>query len=143
MRVLERVLEMSNPEICRHFEKLQISLLQFTFRWCLCLMAREFTPRNVILLWDMYLADSHLLGFPVFHVYICAAFLKMFSSLVLEMGDMEKGLYLLQKPPTQYWDEYNIRELVRSHFDYYVIYVMRLKRCVGLASAADSGGFPR
>lgn len=92
LTLLESILKDCNPELERHIqEKCGIPLAQFAFRWMLCLFARESTPKNVIGLWDQYWAESRQPGgFPIFHVYLCAAFLQDLSQIFLPMDDVEK-----------------------------------------------------
>eukprot|EP01128_Nolandella_sp_AFSM9_P000097 TRINITY_DN1015_c0_g1_i1.p1 TRINITY_DN1015_c0_g1~~TRINITY_DN1015_c0_g1_i1.p1 ORF type:complete len:514 (+),score=110.11 TRINITY_DN1015_c0_g1_i1:54-1544(+) len=109
---LDLLVKKTHPTLSNHLENvLDIPLIQFTFRWLLCLMTRELAPRNAILLWDQCLAEGKE-GFPVFQLYLSAAFLGLLAPSVLEVDDMGKAMYILQKPPTSYWDESNVQQLV-------------------------------
>lgn len=44
-----------------HLESQNIEFLQFAFRWMNCLLMREMSLRNVIRMWDTYLASLLLI----------------------------------------------------------------------------------
>jgi hypothetical protein len=64
--------------------------------------------------WDTYHAEVD--GFAIFHQYVCAAFLKTFSKAVLDCGDFQAILLLLQKLPTEHWGSRDIDLLVAEAF---------------------------
>lgn len=116
---LDSLVERTHPELHAHLrDVLDIPFIQFSFRWLLCLMTRELAPRNAILLWDQCLAEQSD-GFTVFLLYICAAFLGLLAPLLLEVEEMGRAMYILQSPPTAYWDDSNLQHLVSLARQYY------------------------
>lgn len=65
----------------------QVEYLQFAFRWMNNLLMRELPLRATIRLWDTYM--SEVSGFSDFHVYVCAAFLRMWSRQLQERHDFQ------------------------------------------------------
>jgi len=76
-------------------------------------MTREFTTKNLIFLWDHYISEPDT-GFGNLHIYICVAFLMELSEVLLETKEFAQCLYILQKPPTIYWDTSNIEDLIKK-----------------------------
>jgi len=95
MSELEILMKKVDPPLMAHLQKQGVELVHFAFRWMLCLFVREIHMDLLIPLWDFYicysanpisgpqLLDSSPLnptGFSLFHVYVCAAFLRSWSS---------------------------------------------------------------
>ena len=60
--------------LLEHIQGQGIEFLQFSFRWMNCLLMREASLKNIIRMWDTYMAEG-VDGFSAFHLYVCAAFL--------------------------------------------------------------------
>eukprot|EP01125_Pyxidicula_operculata_P008596 TRINITY_DN2874_c1_g1_i3.p1 TRINITY_DN2874_c1_g1~~TRINITY_DN2874_c1_g1_i3.p1 ORF type:complete len:327 (-),score=33.70 TRINITY_DN2874_c1_g1_i3:37-1017(-) len=105
--------EQLEPELISHLDKVGIEFAHFSFRWMLCLMTREFSTGNSIKLWDTYII-KHPNGFTQFHIFVCIALLIELRPLLMETDDLGKCMYILQKPPTIYWDESNLSVLIKK-----------------------------
>ncbi|KAF0852535.1 putative GTPase-activating protein Gyp1 [Andalucia godoyi] len=77
-----------------------VQFLQFAFRWCNCLLLREWSLPLSVRLFDTYISEGP--QFSVLHVYVCAAFLTRFSTTVIEKDSTECVMYL-QNLPTSEW----------------------------------------
>jgi len=107
------LMEQIKPDLVKHLDSVGIEFSFFSFRWFLCFMTREFTTKNLIYLWDQYMAEPAT-GFGKLHVYICVAFLMELSQVLIETQEFAQCLFVLQKPPTMYWDTSNIKQLVEK-----------------------------
>jgi len=112
----ESMIQKINPSLKSHFDNLGIQFIHFSFRWMLCLMIREFSIKNVILLWDQYLSNED--GFSDFHLLFCVAFLNEFSEACLKCKDMSMILVNLQHLPTQNWTQKEINRLIKRAESY-------------------------
>lgn len=110
-----------DPELLRHFEAEGVEFIQFLFRWMNCLLMREVSVQLIIRMWDTYLSETPL-GFNLFHVYVCAAFLIKFSSELKEK-DFQDILLFLQNPPTSNWTENDIEVMLSEAFVWQSLYV--------------------
>ena len=86
-----------------------LDFIQFAFRWMNCLLMRELRLECVVRLWDTCLAEEN--GFDSFHVYVCAAFLLMWSKELQAMEFQEIVLFI-QSIPTQSWGAEEIEGLL-------------------------------
>jgi len=86
----------------RHLEEQDAKYMIFAFRWMNCLLMRELPLPIVVRMWDTYLSEGPSEGLSIFHVYVCAAFLVMWSEEVRqrEFADI---LLFLQHLPTSSW----------------------------------------
>jgi len=111
------LMENVHPKLVQHLDKVGIEFSHFSFRWILCFMSRELTTKNLIVLWDTYIAEGDK-GFAKFHLYICVAFLMELSEVLFETNDLGQCMYILQKPPTAYWTEADVKSLIEkaSHY---------------------------
>ncbi|XP_028968980.1 TBC1 domain family member 22B [Galendromus occidentalis] len=99
-----------------HLEAHGIEFLQFTFRWMNNLLMRELPLRCTVRLWDTYLSEGDT-GFSVFHLYVCAAFLKHFSKSLMMERDFQGLMLLLQNLPTAKWGDTEITMLVAEAYN--------------------------
>jgi len=93
--------------LLEHIQGQGIEFIQFSFRWMNCLLMREASLKNIIRMWDTYMAEG-VDGFSAFHLYVCAAFLiswakdlkkmdfavTIITTPALTMGDFCKVLIL-------------------------------------------------
>ena len=84
---LEQLVERIDPRLHAHLQANEIEYFQFAFRWMNNLLSRELPLHCCIRLWDTYLAESD--NFADFHLYVCAAFLCRFSSILLDQRDFQ------------------------------------------------------
>ncbi|KAM9999766.1 hypothetical protein ACTFIZ_008247 [Dictyostelium cf. discoideum] len=116
---LKGLLEKINNSLCAHLADQDAQFITFAFRWMNCLLMREIPFPLVIRMWDTYLSEKE--GFSVFHVYVCAAFLVLWSD-ELKQRDFPDIMIFLQKPPTQNWEERDIESLFSTAFYYRSLY---------------------
>ncbi|KAI9725600.1 MAG: GTPase-activating protein [Chrysothrix sp. TS-e1954] len=96
-----------------HMEGEGVEFMQFSFRWMNCLLMREVSVKNVIRMWDTYLAEEQ--GFSVFHLYVCAAFLVKWSDQLVRM-DFQEIMMFLQALPTREWTSKDVELLLSEAF---------------------------
>jgi len=111
---LEYLLTRLDDDLTCHFRDHQIEIFLFAFRWMNNILMREIPLSATIRLWDTYL--SELNGFSEFHVYVCTAFLRLWSKQLLLENDLQGIMSLLQNLPTQDWDDKNISELTADAY---------------------------
>ncbi|EXJ90816.1 hypothetical protein A1O1_03921 [Capronia coronata CBS 617.96] len=99
--------------LAKHFEEEHVEYMQFSFRWMNCLLMRELSIKNVIRMWDTYMAEEN--GFSQFHLYVCAAFLVKWSEQLMKMN-FQEILMFLQALPTRDWTEKDIELLLSEAF---------------------------
>ncbi|KYQ94223.1 TBC domain protein [Tieghemostelium lacteum] len=116
---LKELLEKINHSLCSHLADQDAKFIEFSFRWMNCLLLREIPFPLVIRMWDTYLCESQ--GFGVFHVYVCAAFLVLWSD-DLKTKDFPDIMIFLQKPPTQNWEDRDIECLFSTAYYYRSLY---------------------
>jgi hypothetical protein len=85
---LEEIITKIDPELHHHLMEEKLEYMQFTLRWMNCLLMREIPLRLCIRLFDTYLAEgSTSTSFSSLHTYVCAAFLKTWSSKLMKMDN--------------------------------------------------------
>ena len=99
--------------LVKHLESEGVEFIQFSFRWMNCLLMREVSVKNVIRMWDTYMAEEQ--GFSEFHLYVCAAFLVKWSDKLTKM-DFSEVMMFLQALPTREWTEKEIELLLSEAF---------------------------
>ncbi|KAB8345969.1 hypothetical protein FH972_023021 [Carpinus fangiana] len=99
--------------LVNHMDKEGIEFMQFSFRWINCLLMREVSVKNVVRMWDTYLAEEQ--GFSEFHLYVCAAFLVKWSEQLVKM-DFQEIMMFLQALPTRDWSVKDIELLLSEAF---------------------------
>lgn len=114
VRMLEHLVQRVDNQLHQHLKTHQLEYLQFAFRWMNNLLMREIPLRATIRLWDTYLSENN--GFADFHVYVCAAFLRMWSRQIRAERDFQNVMILLQNLPTQSWGDQQIDELCADAF---------------------------
>ncbi len=111
-KVEEAIARAIDPELCRHLEEvLAIDWMFFSFKWNICLFARELPLALLFTLWDYYLLQSEW-GFADFHVYCVVALLQTFRAELLTFEDTTEALLFLQHLPVQEWDDREVRNLI-------------------------------
>ncbi|CAG8529959.1 6072_t:CDS:10 [Funneliformis caledonium] len=99
-----------------HLQEEGVEYIQFAFRWMNCLLMREMSLKHIIRMWDTYLAEGSE-GFSVFHLYVCVAFLNIWSDKLRSMEFQEIMMFLQSLSlPTAYWTERDIKELLAEAF---------------------------
>jgi len=88
--------------LAKHLGSQDAQFIQFAFRWMNCLLMREITLPLISRMWDTYLSEGPSVGFGVFHVYVCAAFLVTWSE-ELRQREFQDIMLFLQHLPTTRW----------------------------------------
>ena len=109
VKKLEDLVRRTDADLYNHIQEEGLMFLQFAFRYMNCLLIRELSMKTIVRLWDTYLSESN--GFDVFHVYVCAIFLKLSHDELMEK-DFQSMLIYLQNPPTQNWSDQEVEELL-------------------------------
>ncbi|KAG8420817.1 GTPase-activating protein [Metarhizium acridum] len=105
--------------LSKHLEQEGVEFIQFSFRWMNCLLMREISVRNIIRMWDTYLAEEQ--GFSEFHLYVCAALVVKWSDRLVKM-DFQEIMMFLQSLPTKTWTEKDIELLLSEAFIWQSLY---------------------
>ncbi|KJK77067.1 hypothetical protein H634G_07643 [Metarhizium anisopliae BRIP 53293] len=105
--------------LSKHLEHEGVEFIQFSFRWMNCLLMREISVKNIIRMWDTYLAEEQ--GFSEFHLYVCAALLVKWSDRLVKM-DFQEIMMFLQSLPTKTWTEKDIELLLSEAFIWQSLY---------------------
>lgn len=100
--------------LAQHLTDEGVEFMQFSFRWMNCLLMRELSVKNIIRMWDTYLAEGST-GFSEFHLYVCAAFLVKWSS-ALQTMDFQETMMFLQALPTRDWGDAQIELLLSEAY---------------------------
>ena len=120
---MERLIEITDPALVHHLQAMDITFLQFAFRWMMCFLLREFTVSQAINIWDTYVSER---DFSKFHVYVCAALLRKWSKELIQITDFVELIKFLQCPPTQVMNENDLRlvcseaELLKQLYEPYL-----------------------
>ncbi|GAA6002583.1 uncharacterized protein JCM10292_007743 [Rhodotorula paludigena] len=100
--------------LATHLKEEGVEFIQFAFRWMNCLLMRELSVKNIVRMWDTYLAEGGD-AFSEFHLYVCLAFLVRWSDQLREM-DFQSIIIFLQSLPTQDWTDKDTELLLSEAF---------------------------
>ncbi|WFD34902.1 GTPase-activating protein [Malassezia cuniculi] len=114
-RMSELVARIDAP-LHAHLAEQNVEYMQFAFRWMNCLLMREMSVKNIIRIWDTYLAEGTD-AFADFHPFVCAVFLHMWSDSLMRM-DFQGIIMFLQSLPTQDWCDRDAELLLSEAFMY-------------------------
>lgn len=120
----EEIIKRADPELHKHLQDSDLLFIQFAFRWMLCLFTRELETKNLVCLWDSYIIEN--LGFPLFHIYVCAAYLIELRSQLLG-NDMITMMGFLQRAPTGHFTKHDVHRLVQNASEIFSRYPLDLK----------------
>jgi len=120
VKLLETLVTRVDNALHAHLKKQEVEYLQFAFRWMNNILMREVPLRATIRLWDTYLSEPN--GFAEFHVYVCAAFLRMWSRQLRAQKDFQNVMLLVQNLPTQHWGDQQIKELAADAYSLMVLF---------------------
>ncbi len=81
-----------------HLQDQGVEYMQFAFRWMNCLLMREMSVRNIIRMWDTYLAEGPD-AFSDFHLYVCSVFLHKWTDKLRTMDFQGIIMFLQSLPP--------------------------------------------
>ncbi|GAA5860182.1 hypothetical protein JCM1840_002806 [Sporobolomyces johnsonii] len=114
VRKMEGLCRRVDAPLAKHLEAEGVEFIQFAFRWMNCLLMRELSVKNIVRMWDTYLAEGGD-AFSEFHLYVCLAFLVKWSGELREM-DFQSIIMFLQSLPTQNWTDQNTELLLSEAF---------------------------
>ncbi|GAC94572.1 hypothetical protein PHSY_002145 [Pseudozyma hubeiensis SY62] len=103
-----------------HLQEQGVEYMQFAFRWMNCLLMREMSVRNIIRMWDTYLAEGPD-AFSDFHLYVCSVFLHKWTDKLRTM-DFQGIIMFLQSLPTQTWSDKDAEMLLSEAFMYKTLF---------------------
>lgn len=103
-----------------HLQEQGVEYMQFAFRWMNCLLMREMSVRNIIRMWDTYLAEGPD-AFSDFHLYVCSVFLHKWTEKLRTM-DFQGIIMFLQSLPTQSWSDKDAEMLLSEAFMYKTLF---------------------
>ncbi|GMI06787.1 hypothetical protein TrVE_jg14369 [Triparma verrucosa] len=115
---LSKIVERTDANLSQHLTSHGVEFIQFAFKWCNCLLVREFDVSVICRLWDTHISEGSE-GFSVFHVYTCAALLGKFSEEVQgihDFGDLFQFLQGGMKEKTEAWGEEEVAVLCSQAF---------------------------
>jgi hypothetical protein len=140
MYKLEELIRRTDGPLHGHLVAEGVAFAFFSFRWMSNLLMRELPLQAVIRLWDTCLAeDEQGHGFEGFHVFVCAAFLKSFSALLLE-AQGEDLMTLLQELPTSDWGPDDVETLLSEAFVLSTLYRDSPAQLTQHSAAAGAAG---
>jgi hypothetical protein len=100
LNIFGELVGLCSPKLARHFQRNQLELIHFAFRWVFCLLIREFPfYLSIKLLGYFYVSTENP---QEICLYFGLIFLLMFEKQLLKM-DRDKMLLFLQKLPTDDW----------------------------------------
>lgn len=118
---LKRLIDRDEKGLALHFQNENIDFIQFAFRWMNCMLMREFKLNLIIRMWDTYLSEFPN-GFSDFHVYVCCAFLRKFTEVLMEMDFQDVIMFLQDNSKTENWEEGDIEMLLSEAYLWEMLY---------------------
>ncbi|GAA6030330.1 hypothetical protein JCM8097_009051 [Rhodosporidiobolus ruineniae] len=100
--------------LAAHLSDQGVEFIQFAFRWMNCLLMRELSVRNIVRMWDTYLAEGGD-AFSNYHCYVCLSFLTRWSEQLRGL-DFQGIILFLQALPTQGWTDKDTELLLSEAF---------------------------
>ncbi|GAA5913104.1 uncharacterized protein JCM6883_006523 [Sporobolomyces salmoneus] len=114
VKKMELLCKRVDAPLARHLESEGVEFIQFAFRWMNCLLMRELSVKNIVRMWDTYLAEGGD-AFSEFHLYVCLSFLVKWSEQLRTM-DFQSIIMFLQSLPTKDWTDSNTELLLSEAF---------------------------
>lgn len=113
LKKVKELLIKTDKELYDHLTDNDIEVFHFGFRWCFCLLLREFPINLSIKLLDYYLTEEY--SQDELCVYVILALLLRFS-FKLKTLKREQIIMFLQNLPTANWGDQDIQLLVSEAF---------------------------
>ncbi|GAA5864094.1 hypothetical protein JCM3774_006376 [Rhodotorula dairenensis] len=123
VKKMETLCARVDAPLAAHLKEEGVEFIQFAFRWMNCLLMRELSVKNIVRMWDTYLAEGGD-AFSDFHLYVCLAFLVRWSDQLREM-DFQSIIMFLQSLPTQDWSDKDTELLLSEAFMWSRTFVAR------------------
>ena len=110
---LKKYLKILDKKLFLHFERNDIEIFHFAFKWNFCLLLREFEIKLSIKLMDFYLIEE--IGYNDFCVHLMICLLLKFST-DLRALEKEKAIIFVQNLPTRNWGYEDINILANEAY---------------------------
>lgn len=94
MKKFREIVEILEPNIIRHFLRINLEIYMFAFRWFNCCFMREFNTDNILVILDSMFSSSYI-PYHDFMLFFGVTFLIYFKDLVLDK-DFGECLIFLQ-----------------------------------------------
>ncbi|GAA5934461.1 uncharacterized protein JCM15063_004583 [Sporobolomyces koalae] len=114
VKKMESLCNRVDARLAKHLQAEGVEFIQFAFRWMNCLLMRELSVKNIVRMWDTYLAEGGD-AFSEFHLYVCLSFLVKWSEQLRTM-DFQSIIMFLQSLPTRDWKDSNTELLLSEAF---------------------------
>ncbi|GAA5883939.1 hypothetical protein JCM16303_004712 [Sporobolomyces ruberrimus] len=114
VKKMELLCKRVDAPLAKHLQSEGVEFIQFAFRWMNCLLMRELSVKNIVRMWDTYLAEGGD-AFSEFHLYVCLSFLVKWSEQLRTM-DFQSIIMFLQSLPTKDWKDSNTELLLSEAF---------------------------
>ncbi|GAA5984105.1 hypothetical protein JCM5350_003779 [Sporobolomyces pararoseus] len=114
VKKMELLCKRVDAPLAKHLQNEGVEFIQFAFRWMNCLLMRELSVKNIVRMWDTYLAEGGD-AFSEFHLYVCLSFLVKWSEQLRTM-DFQSIIIFLQSLPTKDWKDSNTELLLSEAF---------------------------
>eukprot|EP00475_Leptophrys_vorax_P022662 TRINITY_DN3087_c0_g1_i6.p1 TRINITY_DN3087_c0_g1~~TRINITY_DN3087_c0_g1_i6.p1 ORF type:complete len:212 (+),score=42.10 TRINITY_DN3087_c0_g1_i6:130-765(+) len=122
---LKQLIDQIDPSINTYLEDIGLTYHTFAYLWMNCFLIRELKLKHVLRLWDTYFSEE--LGFSMFHVYFCAAFLKFIDSKMnLRSLDLEVAIQVLQHCHDLDVSDKDLEEMLSQAYIYQSLYKLEL-----------------
>jgi hypothetical protein len=125
LNIMEEIIKLVDNSLWKQLKKLDVSYLQFAFRWMNCYLMREFSLKLIIRLWDSYFSMSDSFNF--FHLFVCACLLLNYSEKIKEMTEFQEVIMFLQNLPTNDWSIEDMNVLIARSYQVYLIYGNKIR----------------
>ena len=113
--MISQSIDMQTDELVENLKAKDVDFLHFAFRWMICLLLREMPVDVVLRLWDSYLTEGNMMA--DFHIFVCCAFLEVFSKDIKRCEGFDTTLIFIQKIPTDQWHQIHGDFLARRAYD--------------------------
>lgn len=117
---LEEIIDQVDKELMTQLKKHGIKFLEFSYRWMICYLMREFTLKLIIRLWDTYFSMED--AFTTFHLFVCACLLLNFSDQIKKMTEFTEIMTFLQNLPILNWSVQDLEVLLAKSYQIYSMY---------------------
>jgi hypothetical protein len=122
---MEDIIFLVDEELSKHLLQLDITFMQFSFRWMNCYLMREFSLKLIIRMWDTYFSEDD--AFNNFHLYVCACLLLNYSEKIKKMSEFQEIMMFLQNLPMSNWTLEEIDVLLAKAYQVHTMYGKLIK----------------
>lgn len=113
LKKLNALINKCDKPLQKHFKDNETEIFHFSFRWCLCLLLREFPLNLSIKLMDYYLTEEY--SQDELCIYLMLSLILKFS-FEIKQRKKEQIIIFFQNLPTQNWGDQDIQLLVSEAF---------------------------